>query len=219
MPKRLRGIEIALTVAAACAALTTAAPAAADPTRGIIDLPHALVQLDTFARTGAERPAAPASEARSGLERPIVTSEPYAQNPGNAWFGVAPRVAFVARDWASTHRLAGDRLSLVDALRLSQSTRMVMTRVRFGDAGLHRITPFAQIGMGQWRTDRQLMPFAPRSIELAGQIGGGVELHVTRAWQLAAESTMTALVREEREANDVPQTKLWSVMMASRLEF
>lgn len=207
--------KLSLTLAAAFAVLASTSTARADESRGAIDWERVLVQLDSFARTGAERPAPVVQK----VERPVHTSEPYAQNPGNAWMGVAPRVAFVARDWATAYRLAGDRLSLVDALRLSQSTRMVVTRVRFGDLRFDRITPFAQIGLGQWRTDTNLMPLTPRSTEIAGQAGGGIEIQVSRAWQIAAESTITALYREEREANSIPQTRLWSCMLASRIEF
>lgn len=213
---RSRGMrKFSLALAATCAALATTSTALADESRGAIDWGRLLVQLDTFARTGAERP----SPAAPRGERPVATSEPYEQNPGNAWMGVAPRVAFVARDWATAYRLAGDRLSLVDALRLSESTRMVVTRVRFGDLRFDRVTPFAQIGVGQWRTDTNLMPFTPRSTEIAGQAGGGIEIQISRWWQMAAESTVTAIVRDSREANSIPQTRLWSVMLASRIEF
>lgn len=213
---RSRGMrKLSLTIAATCAALVSTSTALADESRGTIDWERALVQLDSFARTGAERPAPVVHRT----ERPVVTSEPYAQNPGNAWMGVAPRVAFVARDWATAYRLAGDRLSLVDAMRLSQSTRMVVTRVRFGDLGFDRVTPFAQIGLGQWRTDTNLMPLTPRSTEIAGQAGGGIEIQISRTWQMAAEASITGLYREDREAIGIPQTRLWSCMLASRLEF
>jgi hypothetical protein len=96
---------------------------------------------------------------------------------------------------------------------------MVITRVRFGDLKIARVTPFAQVGLGQFRTDRRWMPFTPLSTEIAGQVGGGVEIRVSRAWQLAAEYSATGLYREEREANDIPQTGMWSVMLASRLAF
>lgn len=205
----------ALTIAATIATLASTATARADEARGSIDWGRALVQLDAFARTGAERPALTIHRA----DRPATTGEPYEQNPGNAWMGVAPRVAFVARDWATAYRLAGDRLSLVDAMRLSESTRMVVTRVRFGDLRFDRVIPFAQIGLGQWRTDTNLMPLTPRSTEVAGQLGGGIEIQVSRWWQMAAESTVTGLYRDEREALGIPQVRLWSCMLASRIEF
>lgn len=219
--RRSRVSKLGLALAAASAAssaLTFGTPARADESRAAIDWMTKLVQLDQFVRTGSERPRL--TLAAKG-DRPATTmsTEPYEQNPGNAWFGVAPRVSFVARDWATSLRLAGDRLSLVDAMRLSQSTRMIVTRVRFGDPGVSRVTPFAQIGLGQWRTDTNIMPLTPRSTEIAGQVGGGIEIRVSRAWQLAAESSVTALYQERYEELNVPQTRFWSAMLASRLEF
>jgi hypothetical protein len=207
--------KLSVAIAAASAVFAASVPARADDNRGVVDWARVFVQLDTYARTGTEHPQAVTPRS----ERPATTSDPYVQNAGNAWFGVAPRVAIVARDWATAYRLAGDRLSLIDAMRLSASTRMVMTRVRLGDLHHARVTPFAQLGLGQWRTDTNLLPLTPRSTEIASQLGGGVEVHVTPSWQLAAESTMTAMIRDQREADSLPQTRLWSVMLASRLEF
>lgn len=215
---RSRVSKVVVACAAAIGVITCAAPARADESRAALDWMTKLVQLDQFVRTGSERPVLVLPSPRAS-DRPVGTSEPYEQNPGNAWFGVAPRVSFVARDWATSLRLAGDRLSLVDAMRLSQSTRMIVTRVRFGDLQVARVTPFAQVGLGQWRTDTNIMPLTPRSTEIAGQAGGGIEIQVSRTWQLAVESSMTALYREQREDTSIPQTRFWSAMFASRLEF
>lgn len=210
--------KLGVAVMAAASAFAFAAPARADESRAAIDWMTKLVQLDQYVRTGSERPQL-ALPSRTG-DRPVTHStEPYDQNPGNAWFGVAPRVSFVARDWASSLRLHGDRLSLVDAMRLSHSTRMIVTRVRLGDPVVSRVVPFAQIGLGQWRTDTNIMPLTPRSTEIAGQAGGGIEIQISRTWQLAAESSMTALYQERYEELNVPQTRFWSAMFASRLEF
>lgn len=176
-----------------------------------IDWGRALVALDGYVRTGGEKPG---QTVTSRADKP--NDDPFVMNGGNAWAGVTPRVALVARDWATQTRLAGDRLSLVDAMRLSSSTRMVITRVRFGDA---RVRPFMQLGLGQWRTDPNLLPLTPRSTEIAGQAGGGIELLLTRSWQLAAESSVTALYREQRDNDDIPQTRMWSATIASRIEF
>jgi hypothetical protein len=216
--KRVRRFSFAF--AATVAACTFAVPARADESRAAIDWMDKLVQLDQFVRTGSERPQL-TLPARGTSDRPVTTTstEPYEQNAGNAWFGVAPRVSFVARDWATSLRLAGDRLSLVDAMRLSQSTRMIVTRVRFGDLRVSRVTPFAQVGLGQWRTDTNIMPLTPRSTEIAGQAGGGIEIQISRTWQLAAETSVTALYREQREDTSIPQTRFWGAMLASRFEF
>lgn len=147
------------------------------------------------------------------------TSQLVVQNAGNAWFGVAPRVALVARDWGTAFRLAGDRLSLVDAVRLSASTRMVMTRVRFADPSWARVVPFLQLGAGQWRTDPNLLPLTPRDTEAAGQVGAGVEIRLASFCQLAGETSATMLVRDGRGEGAIPQTRMWSASLAARITF
>jgi len=211
------GRKLGVTIACAIAATTLATTASADPaqtTSAGIDWTRVLVDLDYFARTGHERQTA--FNAKAPVAPWNKSGDMLLSTAGNAWFGVAPRVVLVARDWGEAYRLAGDRLSLLDALRLSNSTRMVITRVRLSGA---RVTPFAQAGLGQWRVDTNLLPLTPRSTEIAGQIGGGVEMRLTRSWQLAAESTVTAIYREQRDVDSIPQTRLWSTMIASRVEF
>ena len=111
--------------------------------------------------------AEPTSERASALAQPPPTL-------GTAWFGVAPRVSLVARDWGGAKRLAGGQLSLTDAMRLSRSSRMIMSRIRLGDESM-RIVPFAQVGLGQWRVDSELMPQMLKDTELAAQGGAGIE--------------------------------------------
>lgn len=203
--------KVLTAMTAAVLATTFASTAHAEPA-GTLDWGKALVNLDAWARGNAETPQATPMPSlnRERLE------QPYVQTAGNAWFGVAPSVTLVARDWASTYKIAGDRLSLVDALRLSESTRMVVSRVRLSNT---RLTPFAQLGVGQWRTDTNLVPLAVRSVEVATQVGGGIELRLTRAWQLAGEATATMIIRDEREYDNLPQTKIWSSTIASRITF
>lgn len=206
-----------MLAAVVAGAIPMTAPALAEtgPIAGAVavDWGRLLAELDAYARYGAERPVASAPQ-QAAAER---TSQPYVQNAGNAWFGVAPRVSFVARDWGGSYRLTGDRLSLVDAMRLSSSTRMVLSRVRFGDFGTTRITPFTQAGFGQWRTDPAILPFMPRATEVAAQLGGGVEVNVARNWQLACETSGTFFIRDGRE--DLRQTMLWSATLATRMEW
>ena len=201
--------------AAAAAILTASSTAsnvatAADP-RGV-DWISALVDLDRMARGGTERPT---SHPPRHANRPAVSDDPNPQNLGNAWFGVAPKVTLVARDWASSTRLLGERLSVVEQLRLSASTRMVVGRARLSGA---RFTPFLQVGLGQWRVDRNHLPLTPHTIEIATQVGTGFELRINRRLQLAAETSMTTLIREGQN-DSLPQNLLWSALIASRVEF
>ena len=117
-----------------------------------------------------------------------------------------PTVSRVARDWGSSFRVSGERLALVDALRLTSSTRMVLARFRMSDS---RISPFAQVGLGQWRTDPYLLPLTPGYMELAAQAAGGIEFRVKGSWQIALESTMTSLYRERSDKN-MPTPHVWS---------
>jgi hypothetical protein len=209
---RKKPVKIMFGVAAVMAISNRAS---ADDSRVFFDWERAIVQLDGYVRGDGDK----ASAANARSEASARSSELAVHNAGNAWFGVAPSVTFVARDWGSAYRIAGDRLSIVDALRLSGSTRMVLSRVRLGDPRSTRLVPFVQLGAGQWRVDPKLMPLMPRYRELAAQLGGGVELALTKHWQLACESTMTALYVEQTDAQDQPQMKMWGASVASRFEF
>lgn len=206
----LKPVAAALVVLGTMA-VTTAAHA--DEPRGV-DWSKVLLDLDRFARSGSERPTLQTPHARAPV-RPHATDDPSPQNLGNAWFGVNPRVTLVARDWASSTRIAGDRLSVVESVRLAASTRMVVGRVRLNNA---RFTPFLQVGLGQWRVDRRYLPFTPNNIEVASQLGTGFELHLTSTWQLAAETSFISLIRDGH-SDTLPQTVMWSTLVASRVEF
>lgn len=204
---RRMGLKLAATVLSIASATVTNV-AHAEESCGV-DWIKVLVDLDHMAR-GADALTPPRPSARSGL-----SEDPSPQNMGSAWFGVAPRVTLVARDWASSTRLLGDRLSVVEQMRLSASTRMVVSRVRLSAA---RFTPFMQIGLGQWRVDRNYLPLTPPTIEIATQFGTGFELRLASRWQLAAEATATSLIRDSHTSS-LPQAMLWGTFLASRVEF
>ena len=201
---------VAAATVVALSSTTVSVAQAAEP-RGV-DWVQALVDLDRIARGGAERPTVTSSRHSA---RPAASEDPNPHNLGNAWFGVAPRVTLVARDWATSTRLLGERLSVVEQLRLSASTRMVVGRARLTGA---RFTPFFQVGLGLWRVDRNHLPLTPHTIEIATQMGTGFELRINRRCQLAAETTVTTLIREGQN-DSLPQTMLWSALVASRVEF
>jgi hypothetical protein len=204
MAKKLGATLVAL------AAISTTETAKAEP-RGF-DWGQLVLELDQFARGNADKGT---SKSTSPARAVTPAEDPAQGNLGNAWFGVAPRMTLVARDWGNSFKVAGDRLSLCDAMRLSASTRMVVGRARLSNA---RFTPFVQAGLGQWRVDRAYLPLMPNFMDVAAQVGGGFELRMTKRWQLAAETTGTTLFREST-AREVPQTMLWSTMLASRIEF
>lgn len=215
-------MRLTVTLATAVLATTLAMSAKADQTP-TTDWARVLVDLDTVARKGADALDTPRC-ARAGCQTDTNTTaaQPersvnfHVQNRSSQWISVTPKLSLVARDWGAAYRVAGDRLALVDSLRLTTSTRMILGSVRLSDS---RIAPFAQVGLGQWRTDPFLLPLTPRYTEVAAQAAGGVEVRVMGTWLVALETTMTMLYRESRGVNDLPATKIWSTAIASRVDF
>lgn len=199
-------------VALAAAATFAATPAKADTT---INWGKLLLEVDHMVRTNATETPQKAQANKRSLGETSELDQPNEGNLGNAWFGVAPKVSLVARDWAGSTHLAGDKLGLLDSYRLSKSTRMMVGRMRLTGA---RITPFVQLGFGQWRVDTRLNPLTPQEVEIAGQLGTGFEIRLNRRWQIAAELTTTQLIREGQYDHQ-PQNMLWSGLVASRIEF
>lgn len=174
----------------------------------VLDSPRcALAGCQTETSTTARAPERTSFTTSADLDR-------------HEWFAVAPKFSLVARDWSSAFRVAGggDRLALVDALRLTSSTRMVMGRVR---ANHSRISPFVQVGLGQWRIDPYLLPLTQKYSELAAQAGVGIEVRVVGTWQVGIETSTTMLYREYREARDMamPYVPIWNTALASRVDF
>lgn len=212
--------------AALVASMLASSVAMADNDPKGIEWTRVLAELDTVARQGADVLDQPRCSSAGCItetnataarpERPERTEKPSVQNPDDQWLAFAPKLSLVARDWGTSFRVAGDRLALVDAMRLTRSTRMVLTRIRMSDS---RISPFAQVGLGQWRTDPYLLPLTPRYEEIAAQAAAGVEVRIARAWRLALESTVTMLYREQRQEGDYPATHMWSTSFASRVDF
>lgn len=205
-----------LAAVVAAGAMTFTSSANADAPVAHVDWVKGLTSLDRLVRTGSETATPPPSPLNKSAERPTYSSDPNPQNLGAAWFGVAPKVSLVLRDWGSSTRIYGDSLSVVEQLRLVASTRMVVTRARL--ATHTRFTPFLQAGVGQWRVDRRFLPFTPEAEEVATQLGSGFELRLSRNWQVAAEATFTSLIRE-RTNESVPQTAFLSAYLASRVQF
>lgn len=204
-----------MLAATVVATLFTSSAARAEMPRVSIDWERLLGELDAYARGRSERGASTSTYAATMSAQGRQT-QPLVLSDGSAWFGVAPSVSFVARDWSSAYRLSGDRLSLVDALRLSESTRMILTRVRL--SGNSRVTPFLQVGAGQWRTDSRILPLTPSDTEIAAQVGAGFELQLAPNWQVACETSATLFIRDARETNDIPDTRMWNAMVASRIQ-
>ncbi len=131
------------------------------------------------------------------------------------WVGSSAHLALIARDWGGSHGLFGG-LSLMDRLRPIRSSRMLVSRVRITDG---RVMPFVQVGLGQWRIDTDLLPTLPHDVELAGQLGGGVEIALGPRAAIALEADGTMLYRERHEAQMVCDPHVWNSLLAARVEF
>jgi hypothetical protein len=130
------------------------------------------------------------------------------------WLGGSPHLSLVARDWSGAQLLVG-HLMLTDQVRLSRSCRMVMSRVRLADG---RIAPFAQIGLGQWRVDTDLMPTMHGDSKLAGQVGGGFEVAVSRNAAVALETDYTLPYREQGDPG-LTASRPWVTFLAAHAKF
>src|SRR5262245_16872337 len=140
---------------AVVAVLAVTNVAGADPPRVTVDWEQFLSQGMRWAKLEAE------TQKEQAHPRQAQVAQPEHGTPelGTAWFGVAPKVSLVARDWGTARSIAGGPITLTDALRVSRSNRMVLSRIRLGEG---RIIPFAQFGLGQWRVDTDFVPHLQR---------------------------------------------------------
>jgi hypothetical protein len=194
------------------AIIAVGGPARADTPRLTLDWEHFLKQGMAWVQLQTEGQ----KEHAHPREAQVATPERGTPELGTAWFGVAPRVSFVARDWGTARSIAGGPITLTDAVRVSRSNRMVLSRIRLGEG---RIIPFAQLGLGQWRVDTDVVPHLQRDEEIAAQFGGGFELRLFDRWQLAAETDLTVLYREVHEPQQAVTPRLWGTFLATRVQF
>lgn len=171
------------------------APAVTNP--GIIGEAEQWVQAVMAGPTAASDPTARTVSATA--ERAPAAEQPQAQAAETPMFDLAPSASLVARDWRGSMKLAGDRTMLVDDLRPTANTRMVVGRVATAEA---RLTTFAQVGAGEWRVDTAMFPNARSYSETAGQLGGGFELRLPAQLRVSGEAQYTVLSRSLTYAAD-----------------
>jgi hypothetical protein len=184
-------------------------------TRNAVAAPIATLDVDwerlaEAIRTGAGilghgREVASAPDARAAAAQDSEEKAP----------GLSPHVSLVARDWGGAEALFG-HVAVTDLVRLSRSSRMVISRIRFMEG---RIAPFVELGLGQWRVDTDLMPVLPRDTELAAQIGAGFEVRVWKRFALALELDHTILYREQHEPQMIAAPHLWGSFVGARAVF
>jgi hypothetical protein len=134
--------------------------------------------------------------------------------------GVAPtdllgtdlHVAIVARDWSGSYSLTDGRSLLLDRFRMIHSSRMEVTRVSWAGG---KLLPYAELSLGQWRADTDLVPWLKSDAALAGQVAAGFELHVAPRCALAWDLEETRIYSDQRS---VPSTRLFASFVALRAE-
>jgi hypothetical protein len=206
MPKAVRLASVLLTLSLTVVAVTLAGSAQADPLRLKVDWGKTVVLGQQWLLAGAEAEKAslelrPRPETETEIATPLV--------------GLAPHLSVLGRDWNEAYLFMG-RLSTTDVFRLSRSSRMMFTRVRFGD-GI--IVPFAQVGFGQWRVDTNVLPGWVCDTETAAQLGAGLEFRVGKVYSVALETDYTVLYRDQRDPTNIPYPRFWGGMAATRMRF
>src|ERR1019366_8874834 len=101
-------------------------------------------------------------------------------------------------------------LSPIDEVLRERPKRMVLMRRRLHDRPL---VPFPHVRLGQRRIGRD-MPAIPHDVVLAGQLGGGLELHLTPLASVAAEAECTVINPARSEALWIRSSTLWGSFLA-----
>jgi hypothetical protein len=206
-----------------CAVLGSARSAlASDDPRVSVDWAKLFEQSWVYVRHAVEQPVPSTVVGASGMGTSSSWLGSYmgaADDENAPWVVFVPRLSLVARDWRNARMLSGDVLALTDKMRVTGSSRMVLGRVYLGGG---RIAPFAQLGAGQWRVDRDIIPNYACDQELAAQLGFGVESKVSRIAALALETDYTVLLRDASTgpmAANLPAPRFMGVVGAARFSF
>jgi hypothetical protein len=204
-PTKRARLAVAMTLLGVAGALAPTAASAAEP-----EITRLNWNWDAFLDALRDPGVALFARERARLERAEAETSAVADK----WFGLSPHVSLVARDWGGAQLLLGN-MSVTDQIRLSRSSRMVVSRIRLGGG---RFAPFAHVGLGQWRTDTDLMPVLPRDVEAATQFGGGFQLR-SRGLTFCVEVDYTLLLRDTYEPQHVSSPHLWGSFLGMRGAF
>jgi hypothetical protein len=148
---------------------------------------------------------------------PVSMEKPHAPTlVPSQWFGSNLHFSFVARDWREAYSITDGHPLVFDRVRLVRSSRMAVSRLSLTEG---RIVPFAEVSVGQWRLDPDLMPTMPRDTELAAQLAVGVEMRIAPSCAVAWNMERTSIYREGRDRQTVPVTNIIASFAALRAEF
>jgi hypothetical protein len=151
----------------------------------------------------------PPSDSRSAS---LIRSEPVTAPP--EFVGDELHVAIVARDWQAAYNLTDGRTFLFDRMRLIRSSRMAVTRFVLGGG---RFVPYAEVSMGQWRPDSDLMPWIRSDVlQAATQVALGFQVHVASRCAFAWDVEQTQIFAS---LENVPATHVVASFAALRAEF
>jgi hypothetical protein len=165
---------------------------------------------DPSTRGGASASASETEAATTAERAPAAQEE---DKP--SFMDLLPNAALVARDWRGSTKLAGQRTMLVDELRPTASSRMLVARVATGG----RFTTFGQLGVGEWRIDTAMFPNARAYSEIAGQVGAGFELALASRLRMAGEVQYTLLSRNATYSPDEVAPRMLAVVLALDARF
>lgn len=165
----------------------------------------------TAASEASTRADANETESKTTAERP--TAQEDADRP--SFMDLLPNAALVARDWRGSTKLAGQRTMLVDELRPTASSRMLVARIATGG----RFTTFGQLGVGEWRIDTAMFPNARAYSEIAGQAGAGFELTLAPGVRVAGEVQYTLLSRNATYSPDEVAPRMVAALLALDARF
>lgn len=159
--------------------------------------------------------------ARPEADRP-PTSTPEAK-PVNPDARFLPRPSLLLRDWRESFVVAGAPALLVDDIRPFATNRVALARLTAPAIETKRATlsvsPFAQVGAGEWRIDPVLIPAMPIASTYAGQIGGGLEITIARQVHIAAEGQTTYLYGAQPWSGNVTMPRVLSGVVALQARF
>jgi hypothetical protein len=160
--------------------------------------------------TGAMNGGAPSGRESASATNANPTAAPAEPPP---LVDILPRASLVARDWRGSMKVAG-RTMLIDDLRPAASHRMVFLRIA-SDA---RLSPYAQVGAGEWRVDPVLFPQMPTRQAYAGSVGAGLELRTNAGLKIAGEADYSFFYREGPSAADDPGpgSRLLTILFAAQ---
>jgi hypothetical protein len=163
--------------------------------------------------TGTTPASAPSARSVTPTaERAVVVSPP-ALAP---MFDLSPHASLVARDWRGSMKIAGARRTLIlDDIRPTASSRMLIGRIS-NDA---RLTTFVQVGVGEWRIDTVMFPYARSYAELAGQMGIGFDVQLAHDVRLAGEAQYTLLFRDLQYTSDEIAPRILAAVVALQATF